>query len=179
MKPDDNLTPLAPPSDAALAMLPDQLESTTFPSRILVVDDDAGVRDVLGKVLRHADYRVSCAVDGEAGWEALRADRFDVLITDHDMPRLTGLDLLRRVRAAPLDVPVILISGSMPWAETDLLRLLPPGVALEKPFSFAELLAKVRAVLTATTRTGEIRDRQSLREFARHQPPPLGARVAG
>jgi DNA-binding response OmpR family regulator len=170
MRPDDHITPLA---------RPDRLESTASPSRILVVDDDAVIRGFLGRMLRRVEYRVSCAEDGEAGWDALRADRFDVLITDHEMPRLTGLDLLRRVRAAPLNVPVILISGKIPWAETDLLRLLPPGVALAKPFAFVDLLAKVRSFLTPTIRAGGFGDGPTRREFDRHQSPPLGARVAG
>jgi DNA-binding response OmpR family regulator len=170
MKPDDHVTPLA---------RPDRLESTTSPSRILVVDDDAVMRDFLGRMLRHVEYHVSCAEDGEAGWDALRADRFDVLITDHEMPRLTGLDLLRRVRAAPLKVPVILISGKMPGAETDLLQLLPPGVALKKPFLFEDLLATVRGFLTPTRRAGGNGDGPAGREYDRNQPPSLGARVAG
>jgi DNA-binding response OmpR family regulator len=83
------------------------------------------------------------------------------------------------VRTGPLDVPAIMISGFMPWDEADLEWLLRSGAVMEKPFSMADLLAKVRSILTPTTRAGEIRDGQTLREFDRHQPPPLGARVAG
>ena len=176
MQPDDPIARLARPAEVAS---PARLASTAIPGRILVVDDDADVREILGRGLRRAAYRVSCAVDGEAGWEALRSDRFDMLITDHEMPRLSGLDLLRRVRAAPLDVPVILISGEIPWAETDLLRLLPPGVALEKPFSLGELLAKVRAMMTRTMRPAGVHGGQPLPGFTRPQPPPLGARAPG
>jgi DNA-binding response OmpR family regulator len=121
-------------------------------NNILIVDDDASVRDILGTFLRRSGYRVSSANDGEAGWEALCANSFNALITDHDMPRLTGLDLLRRVRSGPLRVlPTILISGEMPWGEKDLLDLVWPGVAMEKPFSLLELLTSVRGVLTMTT----------------------------
>jgi DNA-binding response OmpR family regulator len=63
------------------------------------------------------------------------------------MPRLTGLNLLRRIRARPIDVPVILTSGRVPWQEPDLLPLLRPGLAIEKPFSASDLLAKVRTFL--------------------------------
>jgi DNA-binding response OmpR family regulator len=121
------------------------------PGHILVVEDDSRIRDVVAVVLRRTGYRVSCAEDGEAGWNALCADKFDIVITDHEMPRLKGLDLLRRVRAAPLSVPVILASGRIPWHEPDLLPLLAPGEVLEKPFSATALLAMVRSFLTPTT----------------------------
>jgi len=114
------------------------------PGRILVVDDDDGVREVVTIVLRRAGFQVGCAVDGESGWEALGAIRYDLLITDHQMPRLTGLGLLRRVRALPIQLPVILMSAKMPWGETDDWRLLKPGLAIEKPFSIGELLTAVR-----------------------------------
>jgi DNA-binding response OmpR family regulator len=179
MKPDRTILSLGLMPDAVLPAQPARLEATPVPGRILLVDDDPGVRGFLGEMLRRVEYHVSCAEDGEAGWDVLRADRFDVLITDHEMPRLSGLDLLRRVRAAPLDVPVILISGSMPWTEPDLLRLLPPGVALEKPFSFVDLLANIRTFLTPTIRTGPLGDRQTGGELRRPQSPLLGARVVG
>lgn len=164
---------------AAWPVPPGRPDATASASHILVVDDDAVIRDFLGSMLRRVQYCVSCAEDGEAGWDALRADRFDVLITDHEMPRLTGLELLRRVRAAPLDVPVILMSGKMPWAETDLVQLLPPGVALEKPFTFVDLLAKVRSFLTPTTGAGMIGAGPARRELDRQPSPSLGARVTG
>jgi len=129
-----------------------QPQPTGVHNHILVVDDDAAVRDVLANFLRHSGYRVNCASDGEAGWEALCANRFDALITDHAMPRLTGLDFLRRVRSGPYKVtPAILISGEMPWEERDLLDLVRPGVAMEKPFSMLELLTSVRGVLAMAT----------------------------
>jgi DNA-binding response OmpR family regulator len=98
-------------------------------------------------VLRTAGYSAHCAADGEEGWTAFRAKHFDALITDHEMPRLSGLDLIRRVRAVPVKVPVILISGRMPCDEENLSRLLPPGVALKKPFSMAVLLTHLRDML--------------------------------
>jgi DNA-binding response OmpR family regulator len=115
--------------------------------RILVVDDDTLVRRVFSRALSRAAYQVDCAEDGEGGWEALCANRFDLLITDHSMPRLTGLNLVRRIRNGPVKVPVIMVSGTMPWEEHDLLELLSPGVALAKPVSIAELLAHVRRLL--------------------------------
>ncbi len=133
---------------AAFAASIDSLAPGPASKRILIVDDDGGIRFAVERGLREAGYRTDCAEDGEAGWDALRTDTFDALITDHEMPRLTGLGLIRRVRAEPLRLPVILMSGRMPSDEAVLFRLLPPGAALKKPFTLSELLAKLRAVLT-------------------------------
>jgi len=130
----------------------DLFRASTSVGHILIVDDDARIRDTVTAVLVHTGYRVSCAEDGEAGWNALCAAKFDMMITDHEMPRLKGLDLLRRVRAAPLNVPVLLASGNIPWHEPDLLPLLSPGEVLEKPYSAANLLEKVRSFLAPGNR---------------------------
>jgi DNA-binding response OmpR family regulator len=164
------------PSLATGVMSPDDHnhpESASIRNHILVVDDDAGVREVLANLLRRSGYQVSCASNGEAGWEALCANSYDALVTDHAMPRLTGLELLRRVRAGTLSaLPVILISGKMPWEEADLLDLVWPGMAMEKPFSFFELLTSVRTVLAITTRAESVYDGQAIRVFDRNQVPP-------
>jgi CheY-like chemotaxis protein len=115
---------------------------------ILVVDDDEAVRDVLASMLRGCRFTVSCAHDGEHGWSTLVAGNFDLLITDHSMPMLTGVNLLRRLRAKMNPMPAILVSGCMPWEEPDLDYLLRPGLALEKPFSFYELLGGIQKLVT-------------------------------
>lgn len=126
--------------------------SASFPTQpgigpILLVDDDREIQDILARTLRGAGYGVSCAEDGEAGWDELCAGRFDLLITDYKMPRLSGLGLLRRVRAVPLDLPVILTSANMPWHVPELMTLLTPGTAIEKPYTLTGLLATVRSIV--------------------------------
>jgi len=168
------LRPVAP--DETSHEQPNHMDSVNLRNKILIVDDDAGVREVLANLLRRSGYRVSCANNGEAGWEALCAESFDALITDHAMPRLTGLDLLRRVRTGTLNaLPVILISGKMPWEEPDLLDLVWPGLAMEKPFSFFEMLTSVRTVLTMTLRAESVYDGQTLSVFDHKLPPPAVA----
>jgi len=173
------MPPGLPSAAACPATNPGGPGRAASPAHILVVDDDPGLRAILNAVLSSAGYRISCAADGEEGWHALCADRFHALITDHEMPRLTGLDLLRRVRARPLDVPVILTSGRIPWDQEDLPRLLAPGLVLRKPFSFVELLASVRRILTPRAFTAAADSAQELRMSESDQPPPLGAGVAG
>jgi DNA-binding response OmpR family regulator len=114
---------------------------------ILVVDDDSGVANLLAEALSSAGYLVTCADNGETGWTALCAGDFDLIITDHSMPLLSGLNLLRRMRANSFDIPAILISADMPPNVADLIELLSPGTAMHKPFSISELLENVRTIL--------------------------------
>jgi two-component system sensor histidine kinase and response regulator WspE len=80
--------------------------------RILVVDDSITVREVERQLLLRRGYAVEVAVDGKEGYDALRAGRFDLLITDVDMPRMTGIELARAVRKDPklVDIPIIIVS---------------------------------------------------------------------
>ena len=116
-------------------------------AHILLVDDDPAIRGTVTMLLKNAGYRVGCAPDGEAGWHALCAAPADLLITDHEMPKLTGLELLRRVRAVSRRIPAILMSGCPPQGAADLEALLHPGAVIPKPFSVSALLAKVRELL--------------------------------
>jgi two-component system sensor histidine kinase and response regulator WspE len=86
--------------------------ATAAPRRILVVDDSLTVREVERQLLEAQGYRVETAVDGAAGWNALRLGEHDLLLTDVDMPRMTGIELTRRVRADPrlARLPVIIVS---------------------------------------------------------------------
>lgn len=120
--------------------------------RILVVEDDLLTRHLNAQVLVCSGYQVDAADDGAAGWEALRAKTFDLLITDHDMPKLTGVELVKKVRGARMTLPVILATGTLP--EEDLTR--HPGLQLAatllKPFSPRQLVETVKEVLRAAER---------------------------
>jgi two-component system sensor histidine kinase and response regulator WspE len=80
--------------------------------RVLVVDDSFTVRELQRKLLDHHGYEVEVAVDGMDGWNALRDGRFDLLISDIDMPRLDGIELVRRLRTDPAlrGMPVMILS---------------------------------------------------------------------
>ncbi len=95
--------------------------------RVLVVDDSITVREVERQILRTRGYDVAVAVDGQEGWNAARGDTFDLVITDVDMPRMNGLELVRALRANPdlKDVPVIIVSYKD--REEDRLRGLEVG----------------------------------------------------
>lgn len=118
---------------------------TNPPHRILVVDDDGDLRRLSAEVLISSGYQVDAAEDGEAGWEALQAKNYDLLITDNNMPNLSGLELVMKLRSARMALPVILTSGALPiWDESLQLAAMLP-----KPFSIDELLGTVKEVLRA------------------------------
>ena len=96
-------------------------------SRVLVVDDSITVREVERQLLRNQGYDVAVAVDGQDGWNQIRAGSFDLVVTDIDMPRLSGLDLVRLIRDhEPVkDVPIIIVSYKD--REEDRLRGLDLG----------------------------------------------------
>jgi DNA-binding response OmpR family regulator len=112
--------------------------------RLLVLEDDPAILRANAELLEKAGYRVDCGEDGEAGWEAICAHRYDLVITDQQMPRLSGLELLARMRAIDIRTPVILVSGSFeldPRAD-DLFEAV-----LHKPSHLYELLDAVRRAL--------------------------------
>jgi CheY-like chemotaxis protein len=71
------------------------------PQRILVVDDDSDLRLLYAEVLARPGYHVDAAKDGAAGWEALQVNNYNLLITEHSLPKLTGVDLVKRSCVPP------------------------------------------------------------------------------
>jgi two-component system, chemotaxis family, chemotaxis protein CheY len=82
--------------------------------RILIVDDEAVIRRLLGSMLVRASFEVVAAEDGDAAWQVLQEQPIDLVITDYSMSGLNGLDLLRRIRATPAyaSLPVIMLTGT-------------------------------------------------------------------
>jgi len=115
--------------------------------RILVVDDDSDVRDHNVNMLIFSGYDVEGATDGADGWEALQDRHFDVVITDNTMPKMTGVEMIEKLRASRMTIPVIMATGAMPAFEFARKPWLTPDVALVLPISDDELLAAVRNIL--------------------------------
>jgi CheY-like chemotaxis protein len=86
-------------------------------ARILVVDDDDDIRQLNATVLKGSGYEVDTAVDGDAAWAILDTQCYDLLITDHSMPKLTGIELLNELHVAGKSLPSILVSGDLPTQE--------------------------------------------------------------
>jgi len=123
--------------------------------RILVVEDDSAIRRVNTEVLIYSGYEVDSAEDGAAAWGALQTNNYDLMITDNEMPKVTGVELIQKIKAAGLELPVIMATGTMPGDNFDPFRSLQPAITLLKPYTFDELLAAVKRVLwTATAALG-------------------------
>jgi two-component system, OmpR family, response regulator len=118
--------------------------------RILVVDDDPLIRQLNSEVLIYSGYQVDAADDGAAAWDALLVNDYDLLVTDNDMPKVTGVALLKKVHATRMAVPVIMTAAALPVRELANCPWLQPAAMVLKPYSFDELLEKVKEVLHAT-----------------------------
>jgi DNA-binding response OmpR family regulator len=118
--------------------------------RILVVDDDDDIRRLNTEVLAGSGYKVDAAADGAVAWDTLQLNSYDLLLTDHDMPKVTGVELLIKLRAACMALPVILISGTISTETLKRYPWLQIDATLLKPYTPDELLATVRKVLYAT-----------------------------
>ena len=117
--------------------------------RILVVDDEVSVRQLTTELLIRAGFVVDAATDGAAGWEALQAKHYDLVITDNFMPNVTGIEMVKKIHAGSMNLPVIMATAIFPQEEFELHPWLESIPTLLKPFRAAELLSTVRKVLSA------------------------------
>jgi CheY-like chemotaxis protein len=115
--------------------------------RILVAEDDPDTRRLNIEVLASSGYQVDAAEDGAAAWDALQRDKYDLLITDHDMPKVTGIELLQKLHDSSLKLPVIMATGTMPEAQLARHPWLEIKAVLLKPYTFDELVETVKHVL--------------------------------
>ena len=114
--------------------------------RILVIEDEAGLRDGIVDLLKGDGHVVSAAADGVTGLESGLRDLFDLVVLDLMLPRLDGMDVCRRLRAARPGMPMLMLTARA--SEDDKVRGLVEGADdyVTKPFSARELLARVRAI---------------------------------
>lgn len=117
---------------------------------ILVVEDDARMAELLAQGLREESYKVDVARDGHKALELSRVTLFDVIVLDVMLPGLSGLDVARQLRCRKQNVGVLMLTARD--ATTDVISGLDAGADdyLTKPFSFQELLARVRSVARRT-----------------------------
>lgn len=115
--------------------------------RILVVDDEQAVRDLLAKTLTMADYDVDAADDGPSAIDKMRAVAYDLLITDLKMPGMDGLSVIREARKLVADLRVIIITGYS--TEASAIEAINLGVSgyLTKPFRLPRILAAAARAL--------------------------------
>jgi excisionase family DNA binding protein len=116
-------------------------------ARVLVVDDEPAIRDLLSKTLALAEYEVDLAPDGKTALERLRIVPYDLLITDLRMPGVDGLTVIREGRRLRPDLPVIIITGYS--SEASAIEAVNLGVSgyLTKPFRVPRVLAAAAKAL--------------------------------
>jgi two-component system response regulator MprA len=121
--------------------------------RILVVEDDAAVRDSLARTLRFEGHQVETAADGVLALDAVRAAEPDAMILDVSMPRMDGLQTCRQLRADGVVLPVLMLTARD--SVGDRVAGLDAGADdyLVKPFALQELLARLRALLRRSVLT--------------------------
>jgi len=114
----------------------------TSPRRILVVDDDVHIREILVQRLRQRGYDAEGASDGQDAMQKLHAARWDVLVLDLIMPRMSGTEVLRALENDPAAPPCIVISSLAEiWGRRAAAS--PRYAVLPKPFDFARLLVLI------------------------------------
>lgn len=115
---------------------------------VLVVDDDASVRSLLSYVVRHhlADYEIVVAADGVEALDYLSERAIELVITDHEMPRLSGLELVQIVKSQTPALPVLLISGDLLHGIEQRAQDCGADFFLPKPFLVTQLTPILDAV---------------------------------
>ena len=115
--------------------------------RILIVEDEAALRESLASQLRAADFTVDTAADGEEGLYAAKEYPIDLAIIDLGLPKLSGIELISQLRGAGRSIPILILTARDRWQEK--VEGLQSGADdyLVKPFHFQELLARMQALL--------------------------------
>ncbi len=152
--------------------------------RILVVDDEPGIVDLVSYGLRREGYDVASVGEGERALEQARESRFDLVVLDVMLPGMSGMDVCRTLRAES-DIPILMLTARD--AEVDTVVGLEVGADdyVTKPFSMAELVSRVRAILRrreldrAASGDTVVREAGGIRvDLARHEVSVDGQPVA-
>lgn len=131
---------------------------------VLVIEDEPRLADLIAKMLRREFFEVTVRTDGAEGFDESLTDAYDVIVLDRMLPSMDGMMILEELRRQHVDTPVLMLTalGDVP----DRIQGLRAGADdyLGKPFSFDELLARIRA-LSRRSRTGVIYERQQFGEI--------------
>lgn len=123
-------------------------------SRVLIVDDEEAVRDLIEEVLRAQTHEVHAAANGRDALQILRAKPFDLAIIDRNMPGMTGIEVVRLIRLNPAtkDIKVLMCTASSVTKEIDEAFEAGANGYILKPLNFQALLDKVTKTLASPTK---------------------------
>jgi len=119
------------------------------PRRLLLIDDHASFRRTLAQLLSAAGHHVVEAAEGSAGLALLRQETLDLVVTDRDMPGLTGWEVAQLVKATHPRLPVVLVTGGADAIASEPRAREHVDAILGKPFPVAELLAVIARLTSA------------------------------
>jgi DNA-binding response OmpR family regulator len=132
------------------------METSSNPHRILVAEDDEDVRRLNADALVGSGYLVDAAEDGAVAWDSLQIKVYRLLITDNNMPKMSGIELIKKMRAASITTPVILASAAIPYDAMETHSPLQINGTLPKPYNVGELLKLVSEVLSGAVACGRL-----------------------
>ena len=115
--------------------------------KILIVEDDELVAQVLSNLLTHQNYAVEVAHDGEMGWDLVQAFDYDLIILDITLPKLDGISLCKQIRSGGWLIPIMLLTGCDSPHEKAVGLDAGADDYVVKPFEEEEFVARIRALL--------------------------------
>lgn len=123
-------------------------------AKILIIEDNRDSRDILSKLLRMSGYDVVSASDGETGFETAATQMPDLIITDINMPRVDGIQFVKRVRADRLlaQTPVLVVTAVGPTAAREAIEA-GANASAQKPFDFDKFLVIVKELIAGSKPT--------------------------
>lgn len=122
----------------------------SLPAHILVVDDDCEILRLMSRVLTRSGHDVVAVKDGAAAWDALQRNRHDLMVTDNNMPKVSGVELIKKLHDAHMEqMPVILASGTLLDLELRRQPWFKLAATLLKPYTMAELPSPSNSVVNS------------------------------
>jgi two-component system copper resistance phosphate regulon response regulator CusR len=115
--------------------------------RILLIEDEKKVAEFVARGLRAERFAVDAALDGESGWDLILSYQYDLIILDLNLPKVSGSEILRRIRLRDQAVPILVLTARDATEDKVLHFEAGADDYLTKPFGFAELLVRVKALL--------------------------------
>jgi DNA-binding NtrC family response regulator len=138
------------------------VDSKKNPKRMLVVDDEKSVRDLLAEYLNEYGYEVTCAANGQDALKIYQQGHFDIILSDLNMAPIDGLELLNKVKEINSDAIFIMITGYP--SITSSIEAIKKGARdyITKPFNIDEIRAKVERALLEKSLQGRLKNAQGI-----------------
>ena len=112
--------------------------------KILIIDDDETLCNVIGEELDQENYSVTCSLSGRDGLEKLKLDKFDLVILDYQMPEMDGYEVLLEIRNINPSLPVIIITANTDIETINKFSQIGINALVNKPFEFEDLLTSIQ-----------------------------------